>query len=111
MKKYLAGILVVVLVLTCCLTSCATKNKLVGTWISDEFKNDGYMAVYIIEFDKDGTYTHKMCKASGYTTIKTETGRFEIKGDEVHLIKGKVTTLYEYKGGVLTNGRITLNKQ
>lgn len=113
MKRYLVSILVVVIVLTCVLTSCGTKKEdLAGTWVSDVFTSDsGYTAVFIIEFDEDGTYKKVKCKAAGYMPIETESGTYEISGNKISCIKGNETTEYEYKDGTLTSGKRTYSKQ
>ena len=113
MKRYRASFLLVIIVLTCVLTSCGTKkDDLVGTWVSDVFTSDsGYTAVFIIEFDEDGTYKKVKCKASGYKPIETENGTYEISGNKIRCIKGNETTNYEYNDGILTSGKRTYTKQ
>ena len=112
MKRFLACIWVII-VLTSVLTSCGTKKEdLVGTWTSDVFESDsGYTAVFIIEFDEDGTYTEMKCKVPGYKPVETETGAYEISNNKIRCIRGNKTTNFEYKDGTLTSGKRVYNKQ
>ena len=115
MKKVLVSVLIIVVALSCFLTSCmVSKSDLAGTWVSDTFyySKGGYYAYIHIEIDKDGTYTKTRYSSAGIA-METERGTVEIDGTEVRCTKANNSTkiVLEYKDGILTSGDRTYTKQ
>ena len=102
MKKIIS-IVLLICTLTICLASCSTsKDKFVGTW-RGEWEYNGDLFVSVIDIYEDETYKEVMYK--NYSYHSTETGKYEIEGNEIHLYEtDKRWTTYKYTNGQLENG-------
>lgn len=101
MKKIIS-IVLLVCTLVLCLASCSSKEKFIGTW-RGEWEYNGNLYVSIIDIYEDETYKEVTYK--NYAYYSTETGKYEIEGNEIRLYETeKRWTAYKYIDGQLENG-------